>query len=374
MSTAAALRTESRTELERLGDEIAKLSAQVDVAIARLLALIREFDDRQGWRSGFRSCAEWLAWRVGLDLGAARERVRVARALAKLPSLAGALGRGEISYAKTRALTRVATPHTEARLLAISRTTTAAQVERLVRGWRAEDPAADRREAGRRHESRALHVHHDETGMVVIHGRLDPEAGALFMRALEAAQDALYRRPKPVKAPTPPQQRADALALVAESALHHELDPGAPGERYQVVLHADQTPQATLEDGTRVSAETSERLSCDASRTVMRHDAEGRVIEVSARTRTVPPALRRALLHRDQVCRFPGCGLRFVQAHHIRHWAHGGPTTLSNLVLLCRYHHRAVHEEGFQVTHLNDGSLGFLRPDGQRFLEAPAQA
>ncbi len=382
MSTATVLRTESHTELERLGDEIATLSAQVDVAIARLLALIREFDERQGWRSGFRSCAEWLAWRVGLDLGAARERVRVARALGGLPLLAAAIGRGEISYAKTRAVTRVATRHTEARLLAIARTTTAAQVERLVRGWRAEDPAADRREAGRRHESRALHIHHDETGMVVIHGRLDPEAGALFMRAIEAAQDALYRQSKPAKAPTPPQQRADALALVAEAALHHELDPGAPGERYQVVLHVDlpdesapeQTPQAKLENGTHVSAETSERLSCDASRTVMRHDAEGRAIEVSARTRTVPPALRRALLHRDQVCRFPGCGRRFVQAHHIRHWAHGGPTTLSNLVLLCRYHHRAVHEEGFQITHLENGSVGFLRPDGQRLLEVPASA
>ena len=229
------------TELERLGDEIATLSAQVDVAIARLLTLIREFDDRQGWRIGFRSCADWLAWRVGLDLGAARERVRVARALGGLPLLAAAIGRGEISYAKARAVTRVATRHTEARLLAIARTATAAQVERFVRGWRAEDPDADRREAGRRHESRALHVHHDETGMVVIHGRLDPEAGALFMRALEAAEDALYRRSKPVapKAPTPPQQRADALALVAEAALHHELDPGAPGERYQVVLHVD---------------------------------------------------------------------------------------------------------------------------------------
>ena len=365
------------TELECLGDEIATLSAQVDVAIARLLTLIREFDDRQGWRIGFRSCADWLAWRVGLDLGAARERVRVARALGGLPLLAAAIGRGEISYAKARAVTRVATRHTEARLLAIARTATAAQVERFVRGWRAEDPDADRREAGRRHESHALHVHHDETGMVVIHGRLDPEAGALFMRALEAAEDALYRQSKPVapKAPTPPQQRADALALVAEAALRHELDPGAPGERYQVVLHVDAPAEsAKLEDGTHVSAETSERLSCDASRTVMRHDAEGRAIEVGARTRTVPPAMRRALLHRDQVCRFPGCGLRFVQAHHIRHWAHGGPTTLSNLVLLCRYHHRAVHEEGFHITRLENGILGFLRPDGQRLLEVPTPA
>lgn len=155
MSTAAVRQTDSRNEeLERLGNEIARLSAQVDIAMGRLLALIQEFDDRQGWRSGFRSCADWLAWRVGLDKRAARERVRVARALGTLPLLAQALGRGEISYAKARALTRVATRHTEARLLAISRTTTAAQVERFVRGYRAEDPGADLREARRRHESR----------------------------------------------------------------------------------------------------------------------------------------------------------------------------------------------------------------------------
>jgi 5-methylcytosine-specific restriction endonuclease McrA len=86
-------------------------------------------------------------------------------------------------------------------------------------------------------------------------------------------------------------------------------------------------------------------LACDASRVVMRHDADGNLLEVGARTRTIPPALRRALLHRDQDCRFPGCHGRFGQGHHIRHWAHGGATTLSNLTLLCRRHHRAVHEE-----------------------------
>jgi hypothetical protein len=223
--------------------------------------------------------------------------------------------------------------------------------------------------------------------MLVIRGRLDPEAGALFIQALTAAQDALYRRARketlvsliPPKTPTVEQQRADALVLVAETALHGELDPGAPGERYQVVVHvetpdqdnADQVPDSKLEDGTHVSAETSERLSCDASRTVMRHDADGRIVEVSARTRTVPPAMRRALLHRDHSCRFPGCALRFVQAHHIRHWAHGGPTTLANLVLLCRYHHRALHEDGYRITREENGTLIFLRPDGRPLLESP---
>ena len=366
-------------DLDRLGDEIAALSARVDAPFAQLLRLIREFDERLGWRRvGFRSCADWLAWRSGLDPGAARERVRVARALGGLPRFAEALGRGELSYAKVRALTRVATPATEARLLAISRTVTAAQAERIVRGWPRESREGDLAESRRRHANRALHVYTDERGMVVIHGRLDPEAGAVLLQALTGAQDVLYRRERrgliSLIAPPEPnheQQRADALLLVAESALHHELDPGAPAERYHVILQVDSSGESSLGDGTHVSAETSERLSCDASRTWIRHDEEGHPVEMSKKSRTIPPAIRRALLHRDQVCRFPGCERRFVQAHHIRHWAHGGPTVLSNLVLLCRYHHRAVHEDGYLITRHENGVLTFHRPDGQAVLEVP---
>jgi hypothetical protein len=178
-------------ELERLGDEIAELSAHLDAATARLLVLIREFDARAGWNTGFPSCAAWLSWRVGLDLGAARERVRVARALGALPLLAEALARGELSYAKVRALTRVATPETEARLLAVGRAGTAAQVERIVRGWRWVDRQAEAREAARRHASRALDVHQDEDGMVVLRGRLAPEVGAVLLQALAAARETL---------------------------------------------------------------------------------------------------------------------------------------------------------------------------------------
>src|SRR5258705_8755247 len=129
-------------ELDRLGDQIAELSAHLDAATARLLGLIREFDDRGGWTTGFRSCAEWLTWRVGLAPGSARELVRVARALGSLPAVTAALERGQVSYAKVRALTRVATPETEARLLAVARAGTAAHVERIVRGWRLVDRRA----------------------------------------------------------------------------------------------------------------------------------------------------------------------------------------------------------------------------------------
>jgi hypothetical protein len=305
--------------LERLGDEIAALSAHLDAAIARLLDLIREFDAQGGWNTGFRSCADWVSWRVGLDKGAARERVRVARALGTLPRLAHALAGGEISYSKVRALTRVATPETEERLLG---------VETLYQQSRAQAHATD------------------------------------------PAQDV----------PTMEQQRADALALLAETALHQGIDPGTPGERYQVVVHVDaavladpaQAGHSVLEDGVRVPAGTSQRLACDASRVVMRHDRDGQVVEVGARTRTIPPALRRALQHRDRGCRFPGCGLRVGEGHHVRHWAAGGPTTLSNLALLCRRHHRCVHEEGYQVARQPDGALEFRRPDGRVLPDVPS--
>jgi 5-methylcytosine-specific restriction endonuclease McrA len=258
--------------------------------------------------------------------------------------------------------------------------------------------------------------------MVVIRGRLEPETGAVLMKALDAGREALSQRARVTDSgaglinknvpagtfqepaaetlqeppaetvqdpaadpPTFGQQQADALGLLAETALHHGIDPGAPGERYQVVIHVDASVlaetngpadpsapgQSALEDGAHVSAETSRRLACDATRVVMRHDPDGRVTEVGARARTIPPALRRALQHRDRGCRFPGCGLPFGQGHHIRHWAHGGPTTLSNLAMLCRRHHRAVHEDGYQVERQLDGALRFRRPDGLLLPDVP---
>jgi hypothetical protein len=199
----------------------------------------------------------------------------------------------------------------------------------------------------------------------------------LYQRSRREPTTDMHADPA-AEAPTRAQQQADALVLLAETALHHELDPGAPGERYQVVVHVDapaladpdQPGESALEEGTHVPAETCRRLACDA-RVVMRHDEDGRVVEVGVRTRTIPPALRRALHHRDGGCRFPGCGLRLGEGHHVRHWAQGGPTTLSNLALLCRRHHRAVHEDGYQMDREEDGTLRFQCPDGRPLPEVP---
>jgi hypothetical protein len=300
--------------------------------------------------------------------------------------------RGEISYSKVRALTRIATAANEQDLLDFARAGTAAHVERLVRGKRRVDRIANGEK--RLHAARYLRAYTDEDGMVVVTGRLAPEAGAALLRALDAGVEALYgpRRGQPSGAgqeaeavevledASAEQRRADALGLVAESALASGLDPGSRGDRYQVVVHMDaevlaaggESGSSWLADGTGVSAETSRRLACDSARVVMRHAADGRVLDVGRRTRAISPALRRALEHRDGGCRFPGCRRRLCDAHHVEAWADGGATSLSNTLLLCRRHHRAVHEEGFSMELAPDGEARFYRPDGQPLPAVPA--
>ncbi len=288
----------------------------------------------------------------------------------------------------------MATPETEARLLAVGRAGTADHVERIVRGWRRVDRQAEAREAARQHTSRALHVFQDEDGMVVLRGRLEPEAGALLLQALAAAREKLYQRARADETVPAPERSGGGASNHGPAAGRRPVPargdarcttssiraPRASATRWwstsmlPVLADPDQPGQSVLEDGAHVSAETSRRLACDASRVVMRHDEDGRLLEVGARTRTIPPALRRALHHRDRGCRFPGCGGRFTQGHHLRHWAQGGPTTLSNLALLCRRHHRAVHEEGYEVAREPDGALRFQRPDGRLLPEVPPPA
>ena len=140
-AAAALPEPAEQPDLDRLGDQIAELSARIDAATYELLCHLHQFNQQHGWE-GFRSCAHWLNWRTGLDLGAAREKLRVAAALAELPHISAAMACGRLSYSKVRALSRVASPATEARLLAVACGATAAQVERLVRGWRQADHAA----------------------------------------------------------------------------------------------------------------------------------------------------------------------------------------------------------------------------------------
>lgn len=385
-SAAAVTSTDATTvaETERLGDEIARLAAHLHAATYRLLVLIRDFDQREGWGDGFRSCAHWLSWRTGIAPGAAREKVRVARALASLPGISAAMERGCLSFSKVRAMTRVGTADNEGDLLELAAHATAAHLEKIVRAWR----RVDRLESGEaqeaRHQSRHLQIHQDDDGMFVVRGRLDPEVGAVLEKALEWAEDQLYRD-APIderRETTVGQRRADAMGLLAEKALAGSTDvtveddrgmakdgadtsdrraPDRPvrrGDRFQVVLHVG--GDAAHDGGLRVSAETSQRLACDAGLVVMTHDAEGGILDVGRKRRTIPSALRRALEVRDGGCCFPGCGVRHTDAHHITHWAEGGHTRLDNLTLVCRLHHRALHEGGWTVRLDGEGLAGLL--------------
>ncbi len=226
--------------------------------------------------------------------------------------------------------------------------------------------------------------------MVVIRGRLSPEVGAVVQRALEAAADQLHREARNLPKPdqlseevTPAQRRADALGLLAEAALSADLDRGSAGDRYQVVLHVEMPTSVAAVEGLSgtvevdhgaidVSAETLRRTSCDASVVTMRHDADGEALDIERKTRTVPPAIRRALQSRDHTCRFPGCTARRCDAHHVEHWVDGGATSIDNLLLLCRRHHRAVHEGGFDLIRHQDGRVTFLRPNGTVLDAVPA--
>jgi hypothetical protein len=259
-----------------------------------------------------------------------------------------------LSYSKVRALARVEDTDREEDLLSLARHTTAAQLERLVRAYRGVAAVESGHEVAR--ETRFVDWHYDDDGALVLRGRLPAEEGALVVAALEAAREI-------------DADSADALLSVVTG-------PGRSTP--EVVVHVDvetltDGPASTvgvLDDGAPIPAETVRRLCCDAALVAMA-EQDGKPLSVGRRTRTIPSAIRRALERRDAGCRFPGCQQRrHVDAHHVRHWAHGGETSVENLVLLCRHHHRLVHEEGFGLA-VECGDFVFRRPDGRPLRAVP---
>lgn len=382
--------------LERLEAEITELAGHLAAAECRWIRLIGEFDRRDGWAVwGCRSCAHWLNWHCGLSMEAARERVRIARRLEELPLIAAEFAAGRLSYSKVRALTRVATAGDEADLVAFARDSTTAMLERFVRAYRGAR-ARDSDAAVAAHEARSLTWRTDyDDGSLVVTARLTPEAGAAFLTAIRAAREAM---PDPgpetgdsVSAETSTVQRnADALVHLATAAMSEGLNgrPAATAARRQVVVHADVEllsahieeetggMRCHIEDGPALAAATAQRLACDSGVVLVVEDADGHPLDVGRRTRTIPPALRRALEVRDRGCRFPGCSAPavFCDAHHIKHWVRGGPTNLANTVLLCGLHHYLHHECDYGCERLADGELRFSRPDGTPISAEPACA
>lgn len=335
-------------DLDTLADRIAATSASLDAATHRLLTDLRCFDERGGWEAqGMTSCAVWLCWRCGLDAGAAREKVRVARALGALPLIDDELRRGRLSYAKVRAMTRVATPENEARLLDLARGATGAQLEKMCRmlgQLLPRDPAHDE-------PRRWLRARDVAGGMVRVEAQLRPEEAARVLAACDvfAASAA---------------ERADALLTMAEATLRGDRPDRPPVE---VMVHIDAATLTGAAGATGVSAETARRLLCDAGIVPTLEDAQGAAPQVGRKLRVYAGALRRVLLARaGGTCQFPGCShTRYLHAHHVRHWIDGGETSLGNGCILCTRHHALVHEGGFSVQTTADGGLAFFRPDGR---------
>jgi hypothetical protein len=242
-------------------------------------------------------------------------------------------------------------------------------VEKLVSKYSRAKRLQETESANKQHASRELGYFYDDDGALVINARLPAEQGALIVKALEMAMDRQFHDAD-VSAETSdyellPARRADAMAEVAESYLNTEPSQASTADRYQVVVHVT-AETSHIEDGPHVSAETSRRIACDSSIVELIKDNKGEPLSIGRRSRSIPPAIRRALRFRDGGCRFPGCtNTRFVDGHHIKHWADGGDTSLDNLVLLCRHHHRLVHEGGFICERTTGGKIEFRSPVGR---------
>ena len=349
--------------IDELADQIAETAAHIDAASHRLLTQIREFDSLDGWYSqGAISSAQWLAWRIGLDPGAAREKLRCARALGDLPLIDRAFSQAKLSYSKIRALTRVANADNEEMLLNIAYCSTAAQLEKICRLYRSVDRDAPESEP----PPRFVSVKDHDSGMVRITAQLRPEQAALVMKAIDTAAARVCAE----------ACRADGLVALAEGpavdrAPHFEVAVRVDAS----TLAGEDDEPALLGEDLVVSAESARRITCDASVYAVVEDAGGTPLSVGRKRRTLPTALKRALAHRDPGCRFPGCHhQRWLDAHHVTHWARGGPTELANLVTLCKSHHVLVHEGSARIERRADGALAFIDARGRPIANAPRPA
>lgn len=375
MSRPLADYTDSERTIDELDAAISRLVRQMNAECYQMLVLVREFDDRFGFRKwNFKTCAEWLAWRSEIGLSAAREKVRTAHALRRLPAISAAFEEGRLSYSKVRALTRVAPMRHEDLLLAYALSTTAENVEERCRQIRNVTPDSVH-DARRAWANRSLTMWRDEgRGTMRLTIEVPIEEGELIARALDRAvgggevtTDFDPAACADSKSTAWRAQQADALVAVMRSYLGDgESEGGSTADHYQVVVHAD---AESLRGGTGradLPIETVRRLLCDCSVVTVLEDADGKPLDVGRKQRTVSTPLRRALYARDRGCTFPGCHRkRYAAAHHLKHWIDGGETTAENMTLLCTYHHRMLHEGGFSIVKEADETLRFMTADGR---------
>ena len=365
----------------RIEEDFAELQRAVEQLEVERLQRLAEIERRRLFeRDGHLSAASWLATTFKVAWGSAREHVRVARALEEMPQTRRALEEGDLSMSAVRVLVsaRDADPkpfhRCETELVEAARIHSMQNLQRVAAYWR---QAVERERATegeeKLRERRRLHASVSFLGMVRVDGDLDPETGETLLTALRAVLDGEARSRGADDDRTPAQRRADALGEICRQWLDSAERPNVAGERPHVTVTVDAdalwgAPAATSElDHTGpVDTETARRLACDASITRVVMAGASEPLDVGRRTPVVSPAIRRVVVIRDRHCRFPGCDRphTWCDAHHVVHWADGGPTAPANLLLLCRRHHRMVHGRGGFRLELSEGRPVFRRPDG----------
>ena len=394
--------------LPELARAITAGAVRLAAATAAWLRLVAEFDERGGWHGvGIASCAQWVSWQCGMSPVTAREHVRVARTLRGLPRIADAFDAGRLSYAKVRALTRIAAPDCEAELLEFACSATASQTERFCRAWRrADDDLGD--PAGTPEDGESFEHWTDDQGYLTLKIRMRSEAGNALLTRIDslAEREARRERAQNKKAQARHEQvrsaggtidrtvaerclddaaagrvperaagrRISALGSLADARVHLDRRPGDPPRR-EVIVHvdaavlADDTAagRAHFEGGSAITGAQARRMLCEATAVVMLEQGH-EPLAVGRRKRRATAAQRRALLRRDGGCARPGCPetrIERLHAHHMRHWLFGGRTDLANLVLLCDADHGLVHDHDLVLSR-HDGRLIVLTPDGRR--------
>ena len=361
------LRDSFRTRpMSEVIDTLSEIETVHRATHAVILDAVAEIDAREGWSAdGCLSMVDWLCFRFGWSRGYSHELVETARAMADLPSLSDAYAAGELSWDKTKAVAAVASPDLDGELTEEAKTADLTRLETAARRAR----AVSREEAQARHRARFFAMRRSiKDGGVRLSGFLPDVDGETVMKAIERLAEDVPKDPDTDLYPSFDERCADALVDLASGHLAAEQE--AFGERAMVVAHLDvstgseEVVAGELESGIPVAPSTISRLMCDAIFEPV-IESGGRPMGVGDKSRSTPQRLRRHLMHRDFGCRFPGCKrIRLVQAHHMKHWP-GGPTEPENLAMLCRFHHRKMHEGGWSTRGDPEGILEFVKPTGE---------
>ena len=348
-------------------------NAQIGRMQRRMLRLIVDADRRQIWRdSGARDTAHWLAIRYGISEWKARRWVAAAHALENVPLIAEALERGELGIDKVVELARFATPETEGRLIRWAMTVSVGAIRH--RGdLEAKASIRNVREVERSRE--VSWWYHDEGRRFGLEADLPAASGPIVIKALEREAERIAAIPGEEDDVYASARRADALVALCSARIAADPEP----DRATVVVHArlDGLQQdiggCEIEGGPAIHPQSVRRLLCNARVQTVVEDRDGNVLGIGRVSREPPAWMLRQVRHRDRECRFPGCGARrFTEAHHLRWWRHGGRTDLTNLTVICSFHHRLVHEHGWSVKRDATGELLWRRPDGTRYESGPS--